>query len=129
MHQIYIQDLYLPLHITYISTFKKFHKNTHLKVPGPRYRGGIHRNPSTAEVGAEGWSICDWPELHAQLQPGWATYKNPTSKTGRRTASVAVTSQSRRGPHPTPPPARLSVLVTASETEILGESTCHTSPV
>lgn len=50
MHQIYIQDLYLPLHITYISTFKKFHKNTHLKVPGPRYRGGIHQNPSTAEV-------------------------------------------------------------------------------
>lgn len=79
MYQIYIQELYLSLYITYISTFKKFHKNTHLKVPEPRYRG-IHRNPSTAEVEADGWSTCNWPRLHAHLQPAWATTKTPPQK-------------------------------------------------
>lgn len=109
MHQICIQDLYLSLHITYISTFKNFHKNTHLKVPGPRYCG-IHRNPSTAEVGTAGWSTCDWPELHTCSTPARLDYyKNPTSKAERRTASVAVTSQSKRGP----PIARLRMAATA----------------
>lgn len=76
MHQIYIQDLYLSLHITYISTFKNFHKNTHLKVPGPRYCG-IHWNPSTAQDGA---LVTGLSYIHAQLQPAWATTKTLPQK-------------------------------------------------
>lgn len=94
MHQIYIQDLYLSLHITYISTFKNFHKNTHLKVPWAQV---LRHTPGPQHC--RGWSTCDGPELHTCSTPvSLGYYKNPTSKAERRTASVAVTSQSKRGP-------------------------------